>query len=56
MVLQGFAAGPTGPGFCPKEVQYHSNDNYSDHYPSVRVDDDSDVDVDVDIDISQLQQ
>jgi len=24
MVLQGFAAGPTGPGFCPTEVQYQS--------------------------------
>ena len=24
MVLQGFAAGPTGPGFCPAEVAYHS--------------------------------
>eukprot|EP00532_Pseudo-nitzschia_australis_P001283 CAMPEP_0168197980 /NCGR_PEP_ID=MMETSP0139_2-20121125/21496_1 /TAXON_ID=44445 /ORGANISM="Pseudo-nitzschia australis, Strain 10249 10 AB" /LENGTH=327 /DNA_ID=CAMNT_0008122573 /DNA_START=17 /DNA_END=1001 /DNA_ORIENTATION=+ len=24
MVLQGFAAGPTRPGFCPAEVGYHS--------------------------------
>jgi len=43
MVLQGFAAGPTGPGSCPKEVHY----NYQ---SSIDMDIDIDIGVDVGVD------